>query len=57
MPISKKILTEIDKLKIDNGEKDLLKKILIKEESGLKHYKKEYDKIISDYLKETEGEE
>ena len=50
MPISSKILVELDKLKEDIKFKDLMKEILEEEDRGSGRYKETYDKIIQKYL-------
>ena len=55
MPISENIKKTILELEEDEKVKNLLMEILSKEDSGTKQYKKEYEKIINDFI-EQEGQ-
>ena len=50
MPISKKITTEIEKLKATKKEKELLQIILELEDGGLRNYTKPYEREINAYI-------
>lgn len=50
MPISKKIISEIEKLKASDEEKRLLKTILEREDGGIRNYTKPYELEINAYL-------
>ena len=50
MPISKKIISEIEKLKATKKEKDLLRTILELEDGGLRNYTKPYEREINFYI-------
>lgn len=50
MPISKKITSEIEKLKATKKEKDLLRTILELEDGGLRNYTKPYEREINVYI-------
>ena len=56
MPISKKILEEVDNLNIKKPEKDLLVEILNFEDEGLRNYSKKYEEVIGTYIKENKEE-
>lgn len=57
MPISDKILNEINRLNIDEKEKKLVLDILLVEEQGTTKYATEYDYIVKQYIKEQEAGE
>lgn len=57
MSISTKIQKEINNLDITNNEKQLLLTLLEHEDKSVHQYKKEYVKIVKEYLKELDGEE
>ena len=59
MPISKKILAEIDKLDATEKEKLLLTTILELEDGGLRNYTQPYEREISKYIEneQTGGED
>ena len=57
MSISTKIQKEINNLDITNNEKQLLLTLLEHEGKGVHQCKKEYVKIVKEYLKELDGEE
>ena len=56
MPISKKILEEVDNLDIKKAEKDLLVEILNFEDEGLRNYSKKYEEVIGTFIKENKEE-
>ncbi len=56
MPISKKIIEQINMLDIGTPEKDLLIKLLNFEDQGLPRYKNTYKSEIKEYLKQKECE-
>lgn len=57
MPISKKILAEIDKLDATSKEKQLLTKILELEDGGLRNYTNPYEREISLFIDGQDGSE
>ena len=57
MPISKKILEEIDNLNIKDKEKTILIDVLNFEDEGLRNYTKKYEEVIGDYIKQLNSEE
>ena len=57
MPISKKILAEIEKLDASNKEKQLLTKILELEDGGLRNYTHPYEREIGHFIDEQDGGE
>lgn len=50
MPISKKILDQIEKLEADQKTKELLLAILNEEDKGNYKFKDTYEKLITSYL-------
>lgn len=57
MPISEKIIREINQLKTSNEMKELMKDILQLEDDGVKRWNKEYEAKINEYLEHTSEEE
>jgi len=57
MPISKKIIAEIEKLTATAKEKQLLTKILELEDGGLRNYTQPYEREINQYIEEQNGSE
>lgn len=51
MPISEKILKEINALQISRDEKELLIDILTLEEKGISQFRKEYEKQVKAFHK------
>ena len=56
MPISKKIILEIEKLDAAEKEKELLQRILELEDGGLRNYTSPYEKEINSFIESEEGE-
>ena len=56
MPISEKIIDEINKLNVENDMKKLMEEILQLEDDGVKRWNKEYQAKITDYIKWKEQE-
>lgn len=57
MPISEKIIKEIDETDAEDKLKDLMKDILRLEDDGAKRWTRQYEAKIKDYLGfEEEGE-
>lgn len=50
MPISKKIILEIEKLDASKKEKELLQTILELEDDGLRNYTRPYEREINKYI-------
>ncbi|MDD4353785.1 MAG: hypothetical protein PHN56_04995 [Candidatus Nanoarchaeia archaeon] len=58
MPISKKILDQIEKLDADQKTKELLLAILNEEDKGNYKFKDTYEKLITSYLEtKSKGDE
>lgn len=58
MPISKKILDQIEKLEADQKTKELLLAILNEEDKGNYKFKDTYEKLITSYLEtKVKGDE
>ncbi len=57
MPISQKILNEIDNLKIEEKMKNLMKSILQLEDDGVKRWNIQYESKIKEYLGQDTNEE
>lgn len=57
MPISKKIIDEVNALDIRKSEKDLLVEILNFEDEGLRNYTKKYEETIRKYIKENKEDD
>lgn len=53
MPISKKIVKEIEKLEATDQEKKLLQTILELEDGGLRNYTVPYEREINNFINET----
>ncbi len=53
MPISKKIVKEIEKLDASEKEKKLLQTILELEDGGLRNYTVPYEREINNFINET----
>lgn len=51
MPISEKIVNEINKLETTEQEKDLLLEILTLEDNGAKRWKAQYENAINEHIK------
>ncbi len=56
MPISEKIISEIDAIDADEKLKELMKDILSLEDDGARRWTKQYESKINEYL-EIKGEE
>lgn len=56
MPISEKILHEINVLETEDQMKNLMKDILKLEDDGVKRWNVQYESKINDYLGVTEDE-
>lgn len=56
MPISEKILHEINELATEDQMKNLMKDILKLEDDGVKRWNVQYESKINDYLGVTEDE-
>lgn len=56
MPISEKILHEINELETEDQMKNLMKDILKLEDDGVKRWNVQYESKINDYLGVTEDE-
>lgn len=57
MPISEKIIKEIDETDAEDKLKDLMKDILFLEDNGAKRWTKQYETKINDYFGfDEEGE-
>jgi hypothetical protein len=54
MPISEKILKEIDHTNVDENMKVLMKELLQLEDDGAKRWSKQYEEKIEEYLKKDE---
>lgn len=54
MPISEKILKEIDNTNVDENMKVLMKELLLLEDDGAKRWSKQYEEKIDEYLKSDE---
>lgn len=50
MPISEKIIKEIEETDAEDKLKDLMKDILLLEDDGAKRWTKQYEARIADYL-------
>lgn len=50
MPISEKIIKEIDGADVEEKMKDLMKDILLLEDDGAKRWTKQYETKIKNYL-------
>lgn len=57
MPISQKILNEIDNLKTEEKMKNLMKSILQLEDDGVKRWNVQYESKIKEYLGQDTNEE
>lgn len=57
MPISEKIIKEIEELAEDEKVKDLMKELLQLEDDGAKRWNKQYESRINDYLGVHEEDE
>lgn len=55
MPISEKIIEQVNNLKIDSDFKELLLKILSEEDKGTHKYKEIYEKMVNEYLTKNSG--
>ena len=57
MPISEKIISEIQQLEVEKDFKEMMNKILEEEDNGLSQraYKAEYKTIVDEYIKKREG--
>jgi len=51
MPISDKIIAELQQMNISEAEKKLMRDILDHEDIGTAHYSAPYERLIKDYLK------
>lgn len=56
MPISKKIIDQINNLDVDSDFKELMVAILNEEDKGNHRFKDTYERLIKDYLSKKEGE-
>lgn len=54
MPISEKIIREIDQINADEKLKVLMKDLLLLEDDGAKRWSKQYEEKIDKYLKVNE---
>ncbi len=54
MPISEKILKEIDHTNVDENMKVLMKELLQLEDDGAKRWSKQYEEKIEEYRKKDE---
>lgn len=57
MPISEKIIKEIDEIDAEEKLKDLMKEILLLEDDGAKRWTKQYEAKIKGYLGIEEEDE
>lgn len=57
MPISKKILDEVNKLDVGDKQKELIVSILTMEDEGLRNYTKKYEETIGLYIRKTKEED
>ena len=57
MPISKKILDEVNKLDVGDKQKELIVSILTMEDEGLRNYTKKYEEAIGLYIRKTKEED
>ena len=55
MPISEKIIEQVNNLKINSDFKELLLKILSEEDKGTHKYKEIYEKMVNEYLTKNSG--
>ena len=51
MPISKKIINEIEKMDETDEMKELMTDILVLEDNGVKRWTNDYDKMIDEFIK------
>lgn len=57
MPISEKIISEIEKLNVAEEFQSLMKEILSLEDDGVKRWKVQYESKLKAYLEENGKEE
>ena len=57
MPISEKIIKEIDEVDVEEKLKDLMKDLLLLEDDGAKRWTKQYEEKIKNYLGLPEEED
>lgn len=54
MPISEKIMNQINKIDAPNDFKELMLAVLAEEDKGNFRFKEAYERLINDYLKAKE---